>query len=67
MGRKEKGGGTGETYKPPSPKTIISAMRWRLGRWSCLSTGRGRTPMAMSVAMFMPALANLRGIPHQPV
>ena len=45
--------------KPPRAKTIIRAMRWRLGRCSWLRKGRGRVATRMSVRMFMPALENL--------
>ena len=45
--------------KPPRAKTIIRAMRWRLGSWSWLRKGRGRMATRMSVIMFTPALVNL--------
>lgn len=45
--------------KPPRAKTIIRAMRCRLGRCSWLRKGRGRVATRMSVRMFMPALENL--------
>ena len=47
--------------KPPRAKTIIRAMRWRLGRCSWLRKGRGRVATRMSVRMLTPALENLRG------
>lgn len=45
--------------KPPRRKTVISARLVVLGSSSFERTGIGRTAVAMSVAMFMPALANL--------
>jgi hypothetical protein len=46
--------------KPPRAKTIIRAMRWRLGSWRRERKGRGRVATRMSVRMLTPALENLR-------
>lgn len=45
--------------KPPSRNTVMSACLVRFGSSSFERTGIGRTAVAMSVAMLMPALANL--------
>ena len=53
-----------ETYKPPSPKTIISAIFWRFGSCSCLRKGNGRTATAKSDRILTPAFANLLARQH---
>ena len=45
--------------KPPRAKTVINAIFCGFASSSDLNSGNGKTPVATSVTMLMPALANL--------
>jgi len=48
-----------QTYKPPSPSTIIRAIFARLGMFRACMIGSGKTPMAPLVKMLKAAFENL--------